>query len=258
MSSPIFAGTAEYYSQYRPPYPGELLSDLVTLSVGRHGRHLVDLGCGTGEVAIPLSAAFDTVTAIDIDPAMVALAEHKGGEQKIDNVRWLVGPAESLELADGSADLVVAGSSFHWMDRALLSTRVYSWLVGTGVIAVLGGGSEVWDQKAEWQVVAVETIREYLGERRRAGNQAYGVTGQHSDFLMAVGFTIESRQYEVEKVWTADEIVGYLYSTSFASPAVLGDKKDRFEADLRRRLHDLSATDAFPETLKFYFMLGRK
>jgi tRNA/tmRNA/rRNA uracil-C5-methylase (TrmA/RlmC/RlmD family) len=105
MNSPVFAGTAEHYARYRPPYPRAMLTDLVRLSVGSHGRHMVDLGCGTGEVALPLSDSFDRVTAIDVDPAMVALAEDKAAEQKVDNVAWITGAAETLELADGSVDL---------------------------------------------------------------------------------------------------------------------------------------------------------
>ena len=67
-----------------------------------------------------------------------------------------------------------AGSSFHWMDRGLLSSRAYAWLTESGSFAVLGGGSEVWDQQAGWHLVAVETIRKYLGEGRRAGVNRMG------------------------------------------------------------------------------------
>ncbi|MFC4999322.1 class I SAM-dependent methyltransferase [Dactylosporangium cerinum] len=258
MNRPIFTSTAEYYAQFRPAYPAAMLDDLVRLSVGTHGRHVVDLGCGTGEVALPLSRAFDTVTAIDADPAMVALARRKADRQAIGNVTWLVGPAETLELADGSADLVVAGSSFHWMDRRLLSARARDWLTGTGVVAVLGGGSDVWDVRTEWHAVAVRTIQRYLGQERRAGNQAFGVTGRHGDFLTEAGFSLRTRQYETETVWTTDRIVGYLYSTSFASPAVLGDQRDAFERDLRQGLHELSPGGTFPEVLSFYSIVGRR
>ncbi|GAA3290740.1 class I SAM-dependent methyltransferase [Dactylosporangium vinaceum] len=257
MHSPIFAGTAEYYAQYRPAYPSRMLTDLVELSVGTHGRRLVDLGCGTGEVALPLSAVFDTVTAIDIDPGMVALAERKAAERQIRNVAWTVGAAESLDLPAGSADLVVAGSSFHWMDRELLAGRVRAWLTGSGVFALLGGGSDVWEERAPWHTVAVQTIREYVGERRRAGNQSFVAAGRHDDYLERAGFVVESRQYNAEKDWTADEIVGYLYSTSYCNPMVLGDRKAAFEATLRDRLGALSAADTHPETLAFECMLAR-
>jgi SAM-dependent methyltransferase len=216
------------------------LLDLVDVSVGTSGRLLVDLGCGTGEVALPLSSAFEAVTAVDVDPAMIEIGMQKAVQQGIVNVRWTVGRAESLLVEDGTVDLVVAGSSFHWMDRILLSARVHSWLTDTGVFAVLGGGSEVWDERAAWHTVAGGVIRKHLGERRGAGSQAYTVTGQHEEFLEGAGFVLESRRYMVDRCWTPDEIVGYLYSTSFANPTVLGERKTDFEADLREGLHEVS------------------
>lgn len=257
MTPPIFTGTAEYYARYRPVYPDGMLTDLVDLSVGPHGRRLVDLGCGTGEVALPLSASFDTVTAIDIDPDMVAIAERKATERQISNVAWTVGAAESLDLPAGSTDLVVAGSSFHWMDRELLAGRVRTWLTDTGVFGLLGGGSDVWDERAPWHAVAVRTIREYVGERRRAGNQPFVAAGRHDSYLERAGFVLESRQYTAEKIWTADEIVGYLYSTSFCNPVMLGDRKAAFEATLRDRLRELSPAGSYPETLAFHCLVAR-
>jgi ubiquinone/menaquinone biosynthesis C-methylase UbiE len=252
----IFSGTAEYYDKYRPRYPQALLQDLIALSVGEHGVSMVDWGCGTGEVALPLSAAFDTIAAVDVDPGMIGLAERKAVAAHVTNVRWIVGRAEDLDLADASQDLIVAGSSFHWMDRDLLARRAARALTPAGAIALIGGGSDVWDTKAAWHEVAVGALQRWLGERRRAGSGTYGVNKKHGDYLGPAGFTLESRQYLVEHAWTADEIVGYLYSTSFANPALFGDQLAAFEADLRAQLAELSPADAFPETLDFYLMIG--
>jgi ubiquinone/menaquinone biosynthesis C-methylase UbiE len=149
MNYRFFTGTARYYSLHRPHCPQQLLHDLVTQSVGEHGRSMVDRGCGTGEVSLPLSGYFDGVTAIDIDPGMVDVAREKTAGQNVENVQRVVGPAEKLVLADASQDLIVAGSSFHWMDRELLSVRAYQALTDRGIFAIAGGGSDVWDIKCE-------------------------------------------------------------------------------------------------------------
>jgi hypothetical protein len=39
-----------------------------------------------------------------------------------------------------------------------------------------------------------------------------------------------------EKTWTADELVGFAYSTSFASLERLGDRRAAFERKLRERV----------------------
>jgi hypothetical protein len=106
--------------------------------------------------------------------------------------------------------------------------------------------------------VAVRVLRRWLGEQRRAGAGTYGVTKKHGDYLEPAGFTLESRQYTVDHEWSVDEIVGYLYSTSFANPALFGDRQADFEADLRAELAVLSPTGVFGERLDFYMMLGRR
>ena len=57
-----------------------------------------------------------------------------------------------------------------------------------------------------------------------------------SDELRAAGLDVEERESVVEKVWTCDSIIGFMFSTSIASRRVLGDNASNFEADLRRAL----------------------
>src|SRR5512146_165821 len=99
MDEQIFSGTADYYDRYRPRYPHAMLADLVTGSVGEHGRSMVDWGCGTGEVAIPLSRYFDAVIAVDVDRSMVELGRTKAARQGIDNIDWRTARAEDVELS---------------------------------------------------------------------------------------------------------------------------------------------------------------
>jgi len=51
----------------------------------------------------------------------------------------------------------------------------------------------------------------------------------------------------VERALTIDDIVGYLYSTSYCSTTVLGEKQAAFEADLRRTLTELNPVGIFSE-----------
>jgi hypothetical protein len=116
----------------------------------------------------------------------------------------------------------------------------------------------VWEMVAEWQSVAVPLLRKWLGERRRAGNGTYAVTKKHQDYLEPAGVHLETREYHVRHDWTAEEIIGYLYSTSFANPELFGDHLAEFEVELRAGLAALSPEDRFPEELDFYLMLARK
>jgi cyclopropane fatty-acyl-phospholipid synthase-like methyltransferase len=54
----VFKGAAKYYSKYRANYPQGIFDDIAkNFKLDGNGR-LQDLGCGTGELAIPLANYF--------------------------------------------------------------------------------------------------------------------------------------------------------------------------------------------------------
>lgn len=80
----------------------------------------------------------------------------------------------------------------------------------------------------------------------------------HQECLAQTPFAdIKVTEFHKTHVWSADSIVGYLYSTSFASRAVLGNLRESFEDDLRERLSRLSAADQFAEEIEFSIVSAR-
>lgn len=74
---------------------------------------VVDLGAGTGLLALELAPRVDRVVAIDQSEAMLRRLEEKARADGIANVRPLVGDLRSLPLEDESATLVVSNYAFH-------------------------------------------------------------------------------------------------------------------------------------------------
>lgn len=67
----LFKGTAWYYSRYRPPYPSSLIRFLVNkFSLNGEGR-LLDLGCGTGQLALRFSDWFEEIVGVDTESEML-------------------------------------------------------------------------------------------------------------------------------------------------------------------------------------------
>lgn len=260
MHSDLFAGTARYYESYRPRYPEQLFDDLLARTVGENGDVLVDLGSGTGEVAVPLAAHFGSVLAVEPDPDMLALGRAKTERAGITNVEWWQARAEDVPLPEHGCDLITAGSSFHWMDRDLLSARFRTALTGRGAVAVLGGSSSPWggSEAADWHEAALAVLRRWLGEERRAGNGTYAVNKQHADYLEPAGFRVEpTLRYPTRQRWTIEDYLGYLYSTSFAGLGVIGENREAFERDLRSAMADHTQDDGtFEEVLEFYCILA--
>jgi SAM-dependent methyltransferase len=259
MSNPClptaFAGTATYYARYRPPYPDEFLSDLRSHAGTTGHGSLLDLACGPGRVAIPMAPYFKSVLAVDVEPEMIAVAERDASRRGVTNIAWLVERAEDLQLPSRSLELITIGEAFHRLDQDRILERALGWLRRRGSLATLGG-EPVWRGKEEWKRVLVEVVNEWTGHS--LGDPNEGGWGGPSDALRAAGLEVKERELVVEQIWTCDSIIGFMLSTSIASRRVLGDKADRFEADLRGALLAVEPSDRFVTMQRFGFTLGTK
>jgi ubiquinone/menaquinone biosynthesis C-methylase UbiE len=72
---------------------------------------ILDLGCGTGSLTIPIAQKTGArVIGIDGDPVVLARAAAKPGS---DRVEWTEAMVDALPLAPGEADFVVSSLVFH-------------------------------------------------------------------------------------------------------------------------------------------------
>lgn len=254
----LFAGTAEYYSQYRVAYPQELIDDLlIHADVTGKGR-LLDLACGTGEVALSMHTYFREVWAVDQEHQMVEVGREKAETCGATNVLWMIGRAEEVEASPDSFELITIGSAFHRLDRRLIADRAMQWLAPRCCIAELGCDA-AWRGKEEWQHIAAEIISKWVEKSGNGCGRTYQQTLRHEDILRTAGFEgVENYRFPTPHVWTLDSFVGYLHSTGKASKALAGDRAEEFEADLRRALLDYDSRGQYPETIDFYYILGRR
>jgi SAM-dependent methyltransferase len=232
----IYEGTAEYYSRYRPAYP----PSLVTVLRGHFGLdgtgRLLDLGCGPGPVAIALAHLFDQVVAIDPDDGMRAEGARIARERGITNIEWRFGGSRDLSPELGKFRLVTMGESFHWMDRARTLDALYDLVTDGGGLAVVGRGAPLHPPPmTPWRAAIHAVVKRYIGERAlpwespapppKDRDEAYIERSRFRDL------TSFDERFDLE--WTIDSIIGNLYSMSFCSRRVLGDRVDAFERELR-------------------------
>lgn len=79
--------------------------DLAELSPG---MDVLDLGTGTGAVAIEASTRVGRVAAVDPSPEMLEIARRRVAEAGIDNVMVLEGRAEEIPAAEAEFDALIA------------------------------------------------------------------------------------------------------------------------------------------------------
>jgi SAM-dependent methyltransferase len=113
----------------------------------------VDLGCGSGQVTIPLAARCSRVLAVDVSPPFIARLQAKAAEAGVDNIETMANSIEGFDLAAGSVDLVVSNYALHHLrdvDKARLVNRAYVWLKPGGRLVVgdmmFGRGNNAGDR----------------------------------------------------------------------------------------------------------------
>lgn len=63
----------------------------------RYGAPILELGCGTGRVAIPLAKAGFSVTGIDLSDSMLSQAQKKAKSENVE-VEWIIGDIRNFDL----------------------------------------------------------------------------------------------------------------------------------------------------------------
>ena len=263
FAADLYQGTADYYDRYRLPYRRAMLGDLTSrVHVSEHGR-LLDLACGTGQLAFPLRRQFAEVWAVDQEPDMVDLVRTKANAMSAGNIRPIVSSAETLDAEPDYFELVVVGNAFHRLERDTVARRVLDWLEPGGHLA-LCWSSGPWSGEENWQqalATALDAWQERLGAEQRipSGWDTPREARPDRQVLAEAGFEVLGRcEFTREHRWSLLELAGYIRSTSFLPAAVLGEQAGAFDADLAERLRPYSVNGVYPETVSFAYDLARK
>jgi trans-aconitate methyltransferase len=163
-----------------------MASDLVELLDPRAGETILDLGCGTGELAAGIAASGARVWALDADPAMVAAARERLGPERV-----LLADGHNFTLPE-PVDAVFSNAALHWMPRpGAVVARVRAALAPGGrFVAELGGAGNI------------DAILEALGAAMaESGLPApatpwyFPTSGQYTTLLEAGGFRVARMEH---------------------------------------------------------------
>lgn len=221
----------------RPPYPGELF-DLLANLIRDSPRVVLELGCGTGDVARRLAPIVSRVDAVDPSAAMLALGGSlPGGSQH--NLRWIQTTAEEFDYPDRYA-LVVAAESLHWMDWYRVIPKVHGALARQARLAlVLGRGftQEPWAGEVGRLISQYSTNRDF---------QPYDLLEELANRKL---FEVEQRVHTrpVPFSQSVDDYVASFHSRNGLSRERMGPRAAEFDA----RLRDIIARYTYADILEF-------
>jgi SAM-dependent methyltransferase len=263
FAADLYRGAAGHYDRYRLPYPQAMTGRLIQRAgVSGDGR-LLDLACGTGQLAFPLRQWFSEVWAVDREPGMVHVVRAKAEALGAGDIRPVVADAETLDAQPGYFELAVIGNAFHRLDRDLIAARLLRWLRPGGCVALCWSngpfqGGEQWQRAL---AAFLDRWRAALGAEDRVPANWDEPRRRRPDLqvLADAGFgEAVHQEFAAEHRWRLPELAGYIRSTSFLPASVLGNQGAAFDEDLAAALAPFANGGAFTETVSFAYDLARK
>ncbi|MFB7381680.1 class I SAM-dependent methyltransferase [Kitasatospora purpeofusca] len=262
MTRPFSGDVAGYYAKYRRGYPPRAV-DALQEAFGLGTEDVVlDLGCGTGRLALPLADRVRSVIGMDPEPDMLRLAGEAAAEQGIGNATWMLGgdrdvPALRTLLGRGALATTVIGNAIHWMRHEELFDALVPLLRPGGGIAVVANGTPLWLQENSWSPALRAGLERHFG----AGlAPSCGTLPQDRDqyrqALGAAGLT-EVREVVVEYTdeLTPEQIVGGVFSAVPADRLPAPADRPAFAEYVRRCLP--AGQETFTEHVRVAILTAR-
>ncbi len=130
----IFDEDAALYDHARPTYPTSLFHDLMKLADIGPGSRVVEIGPGTGQATLALSATGARVVAVELGPSLAARLRDKVAGLP---VQVVVGAFEDWPLPDQPFDTVAAFTAWHWLTPDIRARKACDALRPGGALATV-------------------------------------------------------------------------------------------------------------------------
>jgi SAM-dependent methyltransferase len=131
----VFDEVAADYDRHRPAYPDELVDQACRVAGIGSGDHVLEVGCGSGQLTRSLLARGLHVTALEPGKNLIALARQNlegAGEAEWVNARF-----EDALLPRDHFRAVFSASAFHWVDPEVGWQKASDVLVPGGTLALV-------------------------------------------------------------------------------------------------------------------------
>jgi ubiquinone/menaquinone biosynthesis C-methylase UbiE len=131
----VFDEIAAEYDRHRPTYPDELVDQACQVAGLGSGDHVLEIGCGSGQLTRSLVARGLHVTALEPGTSLIALARQNldgAGEVEFVNAQF-----EQASLPGERFRAVFCASAFHWVDPEVSWQKAADVLVPGGTLALM-------------------------------------------------------------------------------------------------------------------------
>jgi SAM-dependent methyltransferase len=252
--------SAGYYHRYRHGYPSAVIDALVSAFKLTSQDVSVDLGCGTGQLTLPMAGRVRAVIGVDVEPAMLEHARQAARDADVNNVMWMLGassdiPALRRLLGDRLVGALTIAQALHWMNHQDLFRAAVPLLRPGGGIAVVTNGTPLWLQETDWSRALRDFLEHWLGTTL---TYACGTDEQsqrrYREDLAAAGFDVVTTAVDYVASLDMDQLVGGVYS-AMGSRIPAASQRPAFAEQVRAAV---APQDRFSERVHVAILAGTR
>jgi SAM-dependent methyltransferase len=251
---------ADFYHRYRRGYPSAVVDALVRAFDLTAADVVIDLGCGTGQLAWPLAGRVRAVVGIDPEPDMLARARQAAAERGVANTSWLIGADTDIAavgalLGPRSLGAVTIAQALHWMNHDELFRALAPLVRPGGGVAVVTNGTPLWLQDTDWSRALRDTLERWMDTKltRTCGTDEPS-RRRYADALAAAGFQVAMDSVDYTDTLDLDRIVGGVYSALSVDQLPAPERRPHFAELIRRAL---APHAPFTEHVQVTLLTGR-
>jgi ubiquinone/menaquinone biosynthesis C-methylase UbiE len=249
----------DFYHKYRHGYPPATIDAIAEVFQLTGDDIAVDLGCGTGQLTVPLAGRVRAAVGVDPEPDMLRRAREAARD--VPNVSWLLGGDTDIAtlialLGENSVAAVTIGQALHWMNHEQLFLAARRLVRSGGGIAVITNGTPLWLQDTAWSRALHAFMEDWL---QTTISYACGTDEQsqrtYAAALTEAGYGVTSAAVDYDVRLSIEEIVGGVFSAT--SPGRLPPPGDR-EAFTERVRDALAQYRPYIEHVHVAVLAGRR
>ena len=207
-----FNQMADYYDQYRPGYPKEIVDTIIEKANLAAGSKVLEIGAGSGKATEQFANYGFAI--ICVEPG-TDLARKGAARFQDKNIKYVVSRFEDYAAPFEYFDAVISAQAFHWVPQPVGYEKCASTLKKSGTLALFWNLEIPCDIDLDRDLMAI--LDQYNGFVACVPEEDYKKrTEKISSGIAGSGFFSEPEliQSHWEKTYTADEYFGFAMTSN--------------------------------------------
>lgn len=227
--------TSHDYLTHRPGYPDDYFHMLQHFGIGLPGQQTLDLGAGTGNLAIPFARQGAHVTAVDLSLGQIDAARERAARESL-SLRFIVSGAEDVPVEDNLFDAVTASMCWGYFDKARIVDQVKRVLRPNGLLMI---SSIIW-------LPATNDITRLTGDIITRYNETFAERGSGRDNVVLPDWSIGSftlktfHHYQSNLLFTRESWRGRQRASKWIGAALPQQMVEAFDRELAEGLEKVA------------------